>query len=202
MLLIKIATITMLFVFKYYHTGVLIEDSRGNMVVVLQSLKVSHLSIIPSRFHELPTLNNWMCELCTFSQIQSQLNISEEIKCYNSTVPSSPPQSIIVTSTDPASLRVSWQSPMDNYNVPITGYVIRYRKNAAQDTIEVIKNISGTTHTISGLVACTKYSVMIAAINGDRTGPFSEPVVEISGEDSELNLYVSCKNEFTYVYYS
>ena len=149
---------------------------------------MSHLSVIPDRFYESPTLKNWMCELCTFSQIRSQLNISEEMKCYNSTVPSSPPQSIIVTSTDPASLRVSWQPPMENHNIPITGYVIQYIKDGVQDMIEDIKNISGTTHTISGLVACTKYLVMIAAINGDRTGPFSEPVVEISGEDSELSL--------------
>ena len=120
------------------------------------------------------------------------------MKCYNSTVPSSPPQSIIVTSTDPASLRVSWQPPMENHNVPITGYVIQYIKDGAEDMIEDIKSISGTTHTISGLVASTKYSVTIAAINGDRTGPFSEPVVEISGEDSELSLYISCKMNLHY----
>ena len=163
---------------------------------------MSHLSVIPDRFHESPKLRNWMCELFTFTQIRSQLNISEEMKCYNSTVPSSPPQSIIVTSTDPASLRVSWQPPMENHNVPITSYVIHYIKDGAQDMIEDIKIISATTHTISGLVAYTKYSVTIAAINGDRTGPFSEPVVEISGEESELSLLVSCKNELTYVYYS
>ena len=35
-------------------------------IVVLQSVKVSHLSIIPNRFYESPKLKNWMCELCTF----------------------------------------------------------------------------------------------------------------------------------------
>ena len=39
-------------------------------IVVLQSLKVSHLSNIPNRCYEAPKLKNWMCELCTFSQIQ------------------------------------------------------------------------------------------------------------------------------------
>ena len=37
--------------------------------MVLQSLKALHLSIIPNRFYESPKLKNWMCELCTFSQI-------------------------------------------------------------------------------------------------------------------------------------
>ena len=55
--------------------------------------------------------------------------------------------------------------------------------------IKDIKNISGTTHTISGLVPCTKYSVKIAAMNVERTGPFSEPVVETSGEDGNALLY-------------
>ena len=173
---------------KYYCTGVLIKDSQGNMVVVLKSLKVSHLSIILDRFYESPMLSYWMCEPFIFSQIQSQLNISEEMICYNFTVPRSPPQNIIVTSTNPASLRVSWQPPMENDNAPITGYVIQYIKDGAQDMIEDIKNISGTTHTISRLVASTKYSVKVAAINGDRTGPFSEPVVESSGQDSESSL--------------
>ena len=43
-----------------------------NGIVVLQTLKVSHLCIIPNRLYEPPNLKNWMCELCTFSQIQSQ----------------------------------------------------------------------------------------------------------------------------------
>ena len=55
--------------------------------------------------------------------------------------------------------------------------------------IKDIKNISGTTHTISGLVPYTKYSVKVAAINGDRTGPLSEPMIEISGEDGKFNFH-------------
>ena len=47
------------------------RDDRGR--VVLQSLEVSHLMIIPNRFYESPKLKIWMCELCTFLQIRSQL---------------------------------------------------------------------------------------------------------------------------------
>ena len=51
-----------------YRVEIFGED-RG--IMVLQSLKVSHLSIIPNRFYESPKLKNWMCELCAFSQIRS-----------------------------------------------------------------------------------------------------------------------------------
>ena len=112
------------------------------------------------------------------------------MKYYNSIVPSSPPQNIMITSTDPASLKVSWQPPLERHNVPITGYVIQYNKDGSQDMIKDIENISGTTHTISELVPWTRYSVKVAAMNGDRIGPFSEPVVEISGEDGNVLLYV------------
>ena len=40
--------------------------------------------------------------------------------------------------------------------------------------------------SISGLFACAKYSVTLAAVNANGTGPFSNPIVAISGEDSEL----------------
>ena len=51
-------------------------DDKG--IVFLQSLKVSLLSIIPNRFYETPKLKNWMCELCTFSQIRSQIRKNGE----------------------------------------------------------------------------------------------------------------------------
>ena len=69
-----------------------------------------------------------------------------------------------------------------SYDVPITGYVIQYAEGGTQEMIKDIKNIRGTTHTISGLVACATYSVKVAAMNDDSIGPFSEPVMEISGK--------------------
>ena len=81
---------------------------------------------------------------------------------------------------------------MKSYNVPITGYVIQYIKDGSQDMIKDIKNISRTTHIIPKLIPYTKYSVKVAAMNADGTGLFSEPVVEISGEDG--NLYFCTYN--------
>ena len=109
------------------------------------------------------------------------------MSCYNSTVPISSPQDVMVESHNPASLNVSWQPPLaGNHNGPIT-YVIQYTRVGSSDMISV--NVtSGTTHTISGLVAYVNYSVIVAAVNTNGTGPFSDsPVIGRSGEDSELN---------------
>ena len=127
----------------------------------------------------------------SYTYIHDKINILHGIICH-STVPSSPPHSIVITSTNPASLKVSWQPPLETLcTVPITGYMIEYFKDGLQDNIKDVKNVnvaSATTYTISGLIPCAKYSVQVAAMNGNRNGPFSEPVVEIL-EDSELNLH-------------
>ena len=83
------------------------------------------------------------------------------MSCYNSTVPSSPPQNVMVTSVNPASLMVSWQLLSTiNYNGPITGHVIQYTRVGSSDMMSVNVN-SGSTHTISGLVAYVDYSVTV-----------------------------------------
>ena len=107
------------------------------------------------------------------------------MSCYNSTVPSSPPLNVMVTSVNPASLRVSWELPLTiNYNGPIIGHDIRYTRVGTSDMMNVN---SGTTHTISELIAFVNYSVTVAARTVNGTGPFSNVVVRRSGEDSELN---------------
>ena len=107
------------------------------------------------------------------------------MSCYNSTVPSSPPQNVMVTSVNPTSLMVSWQPPpMIDHNGPIT-YMIQYTRVGTSDMMSVNVN-SGTTHTISGLVAYVDYSVTVAARTVNGTGPFSNPpMVGRSGEDSK-----------------
>ena len=49
----------------------------------------------------------------------------QRMSCYNSTVPKSSPQTVMVESYNPASLMVSWRPPTSRYrNGPITGYTI------------------------------------------------------------------------------
>ena len=108
------------------------------------------------------------------------------MSCYNSIAPSSPPQNVMVESLNIASLNVSWQPPTArNRNGPITGHVIQYTRVGSSDMMSV-NDTSGTTRTISGLVAYVNYSVIVAAMTVNGTGPFSDPpVVGRSGEDGE-----------------
>ena len=108
------------------------------------------------------------------------------MSCYNSTVPSSSPQNVTVTSLNPASLRVSWDPLLEiHHNGLITGYIIQYTRVGSSDMMSV--NVTnGTTHTISRLVANVNYSVIVAAMTVNGTGPFSDPaVVGRSGEAGE-----------------
>ena len=52
---------------RKWYTDVKLLGIIKEYLVVLQSLNISHLSIIPNRYYETPKLKNWMCELCTFS---------------------------------------------------------------------------------------------------------------------------------------
>jgi len=95
----------------------------------------------------------------------------------------------MVTSVNPASLRVSWDPPPAiDHNGPISGYVIEYTRVGSSDMMSVTVT-SRTTHIQGGLVAYTDYSVRVAARNVNGTRSFSNPVIRRSGEDGEFNIY-------------
>ena len=82
---------------------------------------------------------------------------------------------------------VSWQPPLKkNGNAPITGYVMQCARDGSDDKM-IINVPDKVEHTIQGLFPYAKYSIAMAAVNANGTGPFSEPVIATSGEDSELN---------------
>ena len=108
------------------------------------------------------------------------------MSCYNSTVPSSSPQNVMVNSNNKTSLNVSWQPPLEiDHNGPIIGYMINYTRDMSDDVM-IVNVTSGTTHTISGLVTFAKYLVAVAAVNVNGAGPFSDSIVGKPGGDGEL----------------
>ena len=112
---------------------------------------------------------------------------------YNSTVPSSPPQNVMVSSINPASLKVLWQAPLElNQNGPLTGYTFQYTRSSIVMK-ETVAN--GFTYVISGLVPFANYSVKMAAMTINGTGPFSTDIIQVSGEGSRLIcIYVLLHN--------
>ena len=99
------------------------------------------------------------------------------MSCYNFTVPISSPRDVTMESHNPASLMVLWNPPvLRDRNGPLTGYVIQYTRVGSNDMMSM--NVaSGTTHTISGLVAYVNYSIIVATMTVNGTGPFSDPPV-------------------------
>ena len=95
----------------------------------------------------------------------------------------------MVTSVNSTSLVVSWQPPpLIDHNGPITGYVIQYTRVGSSTVIsENVNSNTATQYTISKLVALVNYSVTLAAVNINGTGPFSKlnAVIGRSKGDSE-----------------
>ena len=109
---------------------------------------------------------------------------------YIPVVSSGPPRDITLMDTDPAMLSVRYRPPGTSLrNGDVTGYVIRYTRvgsGVSQNITVSSSSISGLrTSVIPGLLAFTIYSVEVAAANVNGTGPFSDPVTGLSGQDSE-----------------
>jgi len=91
--------------------------------------------------------------------------------------------------TDPAMLSVRYRPLLRSLrNGDVTGYVIRYTRvgSGVSQMITVDGSRAGLhTSVIPGLVAFINYSVEVAAVNVNGTGPFSDPVTRLSGQDSK-----------------
>ena len=101
-----------------------------------------------------------------------------------------PPRIATLMDSDPVMLSVRYKPPLRQLrNGEVTGYVIRYTRvgSGVSQTITVDRgnNNGFRTSNITGLMAFTNYSVEVAAVNVNGTGPFSDPVTGLSGQDSE-----------------
>ena len=90
-------------------------------------------------------------------------------------VPSSPPGNVTVIHVNSNKLKVSFNPPpIIDHNGQLTGYVIQYNRVGSGD----IKSVTTKYTTMSiSLSRLANYSVTVAAMNVNGTGPFSDPVV-------------------------
>ena len=95
----------------------------------------------------------------------------------------------MVTDRDRASLMVSWQPPLEiDHNGMLTGYMTNYTRVETSDMMSVNVSSGTTQYTISGLVAYVDYSVIVTAMTVNGTGAFGNPMIQLSGQDSEFTV--------------
>ena len=76
--------------------------------------------------------------------------------------------------------------PCPHQGGPITGYRLRYSNGTS------IVNTTGEgsrQHALTGLTPFTSYSVQVAAVNDEGTGPYSDPALIVETlQDGELKI--------------
>ena len=100
-------------------------------------------------------------------------------------VPSAPPEMVNVSSVQgSSSIIVSWREvSCQHRNGEIVGYVVEYKTSATRQrrqTKEMIVMVDGQATIINDLEPLTEYSIMVAAVNSNGTGQFSEPVTIVT----------------------
>uniref|UniRef100_A0A0N5BT57 Down syndrome cell adhesion molecule-like protein Dscam2 n=1 Tax=Strongyloides papillosus TaxID=174720 RepID=A0A0N5BT57_STREA len=107
-----------------------------------------------------------------------------------SDVPSGKPYNIRVTEKMPDSFSLSWSGPReDERNGEITGYNIKYKAKKKGSKLKTV-HVKGDVQKfqLSRLEGGTQYSIRIAAINSNGTGPYSEAInAETTFEDKVEN---------------
>lgn len=102
-------------------------------------------------------------------------------------VPSHPPVNITATNTSSTSLLVQWNPvPSQHRNGIIRGYQVTYWKSGDDPAINqsLITSCSQKVE-IRGLKTFTRYGVVVAAFTRKGLGNFSQPIEEITDEDSK-----------------
>ena len=130
-----------------------------------------------------------------------------DIYVHTSTVPSGPPIYVRSQPINPAGLHISWGRPkLLDCNGDIIQYIIvvdggsdvhNYTFNVSSHCVSRMCTIiecmshSFTISEVNQLISHKKYSVKIAAVNFNGTGPFSNAIEVMSGDDGKGQLYIN-----------
>ena len=90
--------------------------------------------------------------------------------------PSAAPRSVSISEVTSSSITVQWGAvPCIHRNGLIIGYIIRVMTSGENDRIEIVGDVREAT--ITGLIPSTEYTVSVAAMNSQDTGPYSAGIV-------------------------
>ena len=107
----------------------------------------------------------------------------------NSTAPSAPPSSVMVTGITSTTITVQWRPvPCIHQNGAITGYSVRYGvMGSSMNMTQTVDGASTFESTIENLMSSATYLVEVAAVNSDGTGVYSDPPIsQLTRGQSEL----------------
>ena len=100
------------------------------------------------------------------------------------TAPSAAPTNVSVSVVSSTALSVQWGAvPCIEQNGDITGYKVHVLESGEMERVEDVGDVNNVT--ISELTPSTTYSIQVAAVNSEGTGPYSDLII-IDTPDSEL----------------
>ncbi|QLH11829.1 hypothetical protein DSQ20_03720 [Nitrosarchaeum sp. AC2] len=101
---------------------------------------------------------------------------------------SSPPIKLTATSTSSTQINLSWSPPSSTGNTPITGYKIEMKKDSGSYSVLVANtNSTSTTYSHTNLIANSKYTYKVYAINAAGTSTASNEVTTIPTTTLKIN---------------
>ena len=93
-----------------------------------------------------------------------------------SPAPSDTPQQVTIVDTTSTKIIVQWQElPCSDRNGDITGYTVRYSISGCNH-VTLHSDSDTLVITLVELIPFANYSIEVAAVNDNGTGPFSTPV--------------------------
>ena len=113
----------------------------------------------------------------------------QRMSCFNPIAPDLAPRNVTVNSGNPGSLNITWLPPEEiGQNGPITAYEIQYTVVGSNETmIEAVT--SRNMFILTGLFPFVNYSIEIAAVTVNGTGPYSNATIGESGHEGKC-IYV------------
>ena len=142
--------------------------------------------------------------VCARACVCVYAEITEAHNCLLYLSPAAPdgaPRELTANSTGPTTVALSWQAPhMVEQNGRLLSYTleysIRWSADASQEISVPVDSSEGGNQqrVVEGLQPYTTYQFRVRAVNVVGAGPFSNPVVIITLEDSkwDLSKYVKC----------
>ena len=111
----------------------------------------------------------------------------------SSTAPTGVPGGLTSASVESRLLSLVWETVLClHQGGPITGYWLRYSNGSERYTVNIIGK-DNRQYNLTGLTPFTSYSVHVAAVNDEGTGPYSTPLTVETLQEGELKLWWTSK---------